>query len=231
MIGAVAPAPAENPSFSVCLRGACGGFGIALATSRSNGGSLVPFASRTGAIAALGFAASKLGSDALGLLEWGLPVERAIASVLGRDPDAQRRQLHGVDATGMHAFTGAETLPLAGHLTGDGISIAGNKLPDLARLEAMLRVAEATREMELGERLLLVLEAGRNRDAGPEGQQSAALLAASPQPRLHHNLRVDDHADPIRELRRLYEVMRVQADEIRTMHGERAFRAISRVRT
>lgn len=225
-----APTALDLATFSVCLRGACGGYGVAVATARPNVGALVPYVSDRGAVATQARVDTTLGDRALTLVGRGLPVAAAIDALLAVDDARPVRQLHGVDATGAHAATGADCVPWAGSRTGDGVSVAGNMLAGPEVVDAMLEAAEADPDREIGERLLRVLEAGQAAGGDKRGKQSAALLAASPEPRLHHNLRVDDHADPVAELRRLKGVMDAQTDAIRRDYGEEGVRLFSRVR-
>lgn len=222
--------PVDLNTFSVCLRGVCGGYGVAVATARPNVGSLVPFVSEAGAIATQARVDTTLGARALAAIDAGGSVERAIRDLVAADPDRDLRQLHGVDAHGTFAFDGAACVAYAGSRFGPGVSVAGNMLAGPQVLDAMVEVAVATSDLEIGERLLRVLEAGQGAGGDARGKQSAAILAASPEPRLHHNLRVDDAPDPVAELRRLKGVMERQTDLIRSQYGEEGVRLFSRVR-
>ena len=83
---------------------------------------------------------------------------------------------------------------------------------------AMAFVADES--AELGERLLRALEAGQAAGGDQRGRQSAALLVWSPEVRPHHNLRVDDHADPVAELRRIFTLMHGFLETLRADYGE-----------
>jgi len=224
------PTAADLATFSVCLRGACGGYGVAVATARPNVGALVPYVSERGAVATQARVDTTLGARTLERLGRGEPVAQAIDDLLAGDPDRALRQLHGVDASGVHAVTGERCVPFAGHLAGTGVSVAGNMLAGPEVLAAMLEAAADGARLDIGERLLRVLEAGQAAGGDKRGKQSAALLAASPEPRLHHNLRVDDHPDPVAELRRLKGVMDEQTELLRASYGEEGVRLFSRVR-
>ena len=225
-----APTTLDLATFSVCLRGACGGYGVAVATARPNVGALVPYVSARGAVATQARVDTTLGDRTLALVDRGTPVATAIEALLCVDDARSVRQLHGVDANHAHAATGADCVPWAGSRAGDGVSVAGNMLAGPEVVDAMLEAAEADPDREIGERLLRALEAGQAAGGDKRGKQSAALLAASPEPRLHHNLRVDDHADPVAELRRLKGVMDAQTEAIRREYGEEGVRLFSRVR-
>ena len=68
-------------------------------------------------------------------------------------------------------------------------------------------------------------------DAFTVGKQSAALLvAAAREPRMYHNLRVDDHADPVAELRRIWEVVVAHTKQIEAEYGPAVVRLFGRVK-
>ena len=79
--------------------------------------------------------------------------------------------------------------------------------------------------------LVATLEAGQAAGGDKRGKQSAALLVASPEPRMYHNLRVDDHVDPVVELRRLYGVVEDQSRQIEAEYGVEGLRLFSRVKS
>jgi uncharacterized Ntn-hydrolase superfamily protein len=84
--------------------------------------------------------------------------------------------------------------------------------------------------MHDSERLLRALEAGLEAGGDKRGRQSAALLIASPDPRMYHNLRVDDHSDPVAELRRIHTVVVEQSQRIEAEYGLEGLRLFSRVK-
>jgi uncharacterized Ntn-hydrolase superfamily protein len=83
---------------------------------------------------------------------------------------------------------------------------------------------------ELSERLLLTIEAGQAAGGDKRGKQSAALLVASRDPRGYHNLRVDDHPDPVAELRRVYDLVVQHSLKIEREYGPEGLRLFSRVK-
>jgi uncharacterized Ntn-hydrolase superfamily protein len=202
------PERGEFHTFSVvgrCTR--TGDFGVAVATARPAVGSVVPWAGLTGAVATQARTNTAIGRSALALLERDVPVAVALETLLASDPDREHRQAHGVDRHGgVFAHTGTECVPWCGHRPGDGFSVAGNMLAGPEVLAAMSDAFSATPDMELAARLLGALEAGQAAGGDKRGKQSAALLVVSAEPRAYHNLRVDDHAEPVAELRRLFEL-------------------------
>lgn len=159
-----------------------------------------------GAIATQSYTNTRLGETGLKLLELGLTPEHAIKILLEEDEGRELRQAAAVDAQGRaFAYTGSKCVEWAGHVVGEEFAVAGNMLVGPQVVQEMKRAFE-TSSGELSERLLLALEAGQAAGGDKRGRQSAALLVGSKEDRLYHNLRVDDHPDPVVELRRIYGV-------------------------
>lgn len=205
-------------------------FGVAVATARPNVGSLVPFVHLKGAIATQARVNTDLGRKGLSLLAQGVEINVALRALLEGDPDRHLRQLHGVDTQDRFAFTGEACVQWAGHLIGEHHTVAGNMLVGPQVLEAMAEAFETNSDLELSERLLRALEAGQKMGGDKRGKQSAALLVASPEPRFYHNLRVDDHPDPVKELGRLYDLVVEHSRMIEQEYGEEGLRLFSRVK-
>lgn len=210
-------------TFSIVGRDAAGDFGVAVSTARPAVGALVPHVCLQGAIATQSFVNIELGLRGIEAVAGGAPVDRALTDLLAEDPRPELRQVHGLDAGGgSFAHTGEGCVPWAGHRRGRDVSVAGNMLVGEQTIAAMAGAFEATagQGLELAERLLRALEAAQAAGGDKRGKQSAALLIASPAPRFYHNLRVDDHADPVRELRRVFEVARAGDVERRASYSE-----------
>lgn len=205
-------------------------FGVAVSTARPCVGSLVPFVSLQGAIATQARVNTDLGRQGLALLAGEVSVDMALKMLLSGDDHPELRQVHGLDREGSFAHTGESCVPWAGHEQGDDYSVAGNMLSGPEVVAAMAQACEEGRELELSERLLRSLEAGQAAGGDKRGKQSAALLIASPEPRLYHNLRVDDHEDPVAELRRLYELVAEQSRQIEREYGPEGLALFSRVK-
>lgn len=220
-------------TFSIVARDPrTGEYGVAVSTARPNVGSLVPFVSRRGAIATQGRVNTDLGWQGLVLLEQGEPIQAVLRSLLEADPDREIRQVHAVDGSGTSCHTGGRCVAWCGHLEGDGFTVAGNMLTGPQVIQAMADAfqAVADRQRELSERLLLALEAGQKAGGDKRGKQSAALLVASSEPRMYHNLRVDHHADPVAELRRIYNAVVVHMAQIEREYGPEGLRLFGRVK-
>ena len=97
---------------------------------------------------------------------------------------------------------------------------------------AMARTFRANGERrDLSERLLLALEAGQAAGGDKRGKQSAALLvAAIREPRMYHNLRVDDHEDPVAELRRVFDRVVAHVKDVEREYGTEGVRLFGRVK-
>jgi uncharacterized Ntn-hydrolase superfamily protein len=220
-------------TFSIVARDPeTGAFGVAVATARPNVGSLVPFVSLHGAIATQARVNSDLGRRGLLLLDQGVPIGVAFRALLDADPDREIRQLHGVDATGAECHTGEQCVQWCGHHCGTDFSAAGNMLTGPSVVEAMVGALQRARaeRRELSEALVLALEAGQAAGGDKRGKQSAALLVASPEPRMYHNLRVDEHPDPVAELLRLYERVAEHSRQIEREYGPEGVRLFGRVK-
>jgi uncharacterized Ntn-hydrolase superfamily protein len=221
-------------TFSITARDReSGAFGVAVATARPNVGSLVPWVSPRGAIATQARVNTDLGRQGLALLAQGVPVDVALSALLRKDSEREIRQVHGLDGERAFCHTGAGCEPWCGHDQADEFTIAGNMLagPDVvAAMAKAFRASDGGRR-DLSERLLLALEAGQAAGGDKRGQQSAALLvAAIREPRWYHNLRVDDHCDPVGELRRVWAVVVEHTKKIESEYGAGALRLFGRVK-
>jgi uncharacterized Ntn-hydrolase superfamily protein len=175
-------------------------------------GSVVPWVrAGIGAVATQAAGVAIYGARALEAIERGSSPEDALAAVLADDPGRETRQLGAVTAGGRAAaFTGADCLDWAGHRVGAGYAVQGNILAGEAVVDEMARAYEET-VGPLVERLVAALEAGQAAGGDKRGQQSAALvverIGAHAETREGIDrvceLRVEDHPEPIVELRRL----------------------------
>jgi len=174
---------------------------------------MLPFAEEgVGAIATQAWVNVNLGYQGIELMRLGLPVKSALEALLSEDSGRARRQVVGIDASGSFGFTGAECDDVKGHILGEEHAVAGNILADKRVIEAISESFMKSKG-ELSQRLLSAIEAGQTAGGDRRGKMSAALLIASSKPKLYHNIRVDQHVDPIRELRRIREVCVKLEDE------------------
>jgi uncharacterized Ntn-hydrolase superfamily protein len=184
--------------------------GIATATRSFAVGARVPFAAaRLGVVAIMSRADARLGHYAMGLLRQGHKAAMVLETLVRNDPHAEHRQLAVIDDDGdMAARTGAANTPWAGHELHPGFIVLGNVLPGPQTLHAMRESFTAAGDMPLEERLLLALEAGRDAGGQVGGQVSAALLVYDQDKFARVDLRVDQHDEPVGELRRVFEAYR-----------------------
>jgi uncharacterized Ntn-hydrolase superfamily protein len=175
-------------------------------------GSVVPWAEAdAGAVATQSYANPQYGPDGLALLRQGVPADEVVRRLTEADDGRETRQLGVVDAQGRAAtFTGSECHDWAGGRTGDGYATQGNILVSAETVDALAETFESTRGRPLAERLIDCLDAAQAAGGDSRGQQSAALLVVEKDggyAKLSDvlvDLRVDDHAQPIEELRRIY---------------------------
>jgi uncharacterized Ntn-hydrolase superfamily protein len=181
-------------------------------------GSVVPWArAGVGAIATQAFANTTFGPRGLGLLEAGRTPEETMKALLADDEGRDRRQVGIVDAQGRSAsHTGKECQPWAGGVTGPNFSAQGNILVSQATVQAMAKTFQETKGI-LGEKLMRAIEAGQAAGGDSRGMQSAAILIVREKRGYggfndrYCDLRVDDAKDPIRELRRIFDMWQLQA--------------------
>src|SRR5256885_3264284 len=193
-----------------------GQWGVATQSKFLAVGSIVPWAAPgVGAVATQALANPRYGTDGLALLAGGLSATDAVARLTEADEGRADRQVGVVDAQGGGAtYTGSGCLPWAGGLTGPGFAAQGNILVGEETVAALATTFTATDGRPLAERLLECLAAAQTAGGDRRGQQSAALLVVERDGGYAAlsdtlvDLRVDDHAQPVTELARLYGIHR-----------------------
>lgn len=196
-------------TFSITARCArTGQLGVAVSTAVPGVGWWVPYVEPdVGAIASQALCNPYLGVVGLRLLRGGASAEEALERVLSADPMRERRQLAVVDAQGRSAaFTGSETHAWQGHQTRRDYAAAGNTLVGAQVVQALADVMDATADQELSERLMRALEAAQEAGGDNRGRCSAAIRVFDHEQYPYLDARVDDHSDPVPELRRLVEI-------------------------
>jgi uncharacterized Ntn-hydrolase superfamily protein len=190
-----------------------GRFGVAVQSHYLGVGPVVPWLEAgVGAVATQASVNVSFGPIGLELLRAGRSSAEVVSAVLASDDRPAIRQLGVVDGDGRAAaHTGAECIPACGHLVRDGFTVQGNLLERETCWPAMAAAYEAALAAgePFTERLLRALEAAESEGGDVRGRQSAAIMIveATPQPapwrgRLM-DLRVEDHDDPVPELRRI----------------------------
>ena len=216
-----APHTAPTPrrpvaTYSIVARDeATGQLGVAVQSHWFSVGPVVPWAQAgVGAVATQSFVRVEYGPEGLAAMTAGEEPAAALERLLADDAQADVRQVAFVDAQGrVAAHTGERCIVAAGHATGDGYSVQANLMENDTVWPAMAAAYEAA-EGDLAERLLVALEAAEAEGGDIRGKQSAAILVvrgestgAAHRDRLV-DLRVEDHADPLGELRRLLRLHR-----------------------
>jgi uncharacterized Ntn-hydrolase superfamily protein len=192
-------------TWSIIARDASGAFGVAIATRFFAVGALCPHAqSGVGALSTQALVNPHYGAQALELLGKGLTAPEVVQRLIAPDEGREHRQLHVIDTAGRIAqHTGAQCVGWAGAVAGEGFSVAGNMLANEQVIEQTARAFHESKK-PFAERLICALRAGEAVGGDKRGKQSAALLICSTEDYPELNLRVDDHADPLAELNRLY---------------------------
>ena len=191
-----------------------GHWGVATQSKFLAVGSVVPWAEpHVGAVATQAYANPRYGPEGLRLLRDGLSAEEVVERLTSADDGRDHRQVGLVDAAGGSAsFTGAACIDWAGGRTGRCYAAQGNILVSGATVDALAETFEATAGGPLAERLLECLAAAQAAGGDKRGQQSAALLVVEKDggygalSDILVDLRVDDHAQPVSELARLYRI-------------------------
>ena len=146
---------------------------------------------------------------AVELAKAGFGAKRVFDAVTHSDPYSAQRQLMYIGTSGPGiALTGSESRPWCGHIEGEDFAVAGNVLAGEKVVANMAAAFSSNSALELDERLMLALEAGRDAGGQNGGQKSAALVVYGPEINAYVDLRVDLHAEPVGELRRVYDAFR-----------------------
>jgi uncharacterized Ntn-hydrolase superfamily protein len=200
-------------TFSIVARCArTGALGVAVSTAVPAVGAMCPYVRPgVGAVSTQSWVNPYLAMQALDLLQAGSSAADALQQILQTDQNADLRQLGIVAADGSAvSWTGGQCTGAAGDRTGAGYAIQGNMLIGSATLDAMQTAYLDDTEMRFEERLLRTLEAGQAAGGDKRGRQSASLVVYRSEPYPYLDLRVDEHPDPVSELRRIFEVAVVQ---------------------
>lgn len=191
-----------------------GDMGVAVQSHWFSVGTIVNWGEAgVGVVATQSFVNPAFGPDGLELLRNRYSAQKALDSLISIDDGRNFRQLAILDAEGNVAvFTGKKCIHAAGHQTGEGYSVQANLMDKNTVWPSMAQAFETSRGKPLAERLLLALEAAEAEGGDIRGKQSAALLVVAAEntgrPWVDRlvDLRVDDHDNPLKELRRLLNI-------------------------
>jgi uncharacterized Ntn-hydrolase superfamily protein len=203
-------------TFSIVARDAeTGEMGVAVQSHWFSVGSNVAWAEAgVGAVATQSFIDPSYGRDGLDLMRGGTSAEDALKSLLAKDEGRDVRQVAMIDAQGrVAAYTGAKCIEAAGDHVGKNYSVQANLMSNARVWPAMARAFEATKG-DLADRMLAALDAAQAAGGDIRGRQSAAIVivkavsSGKPWADRIFDLRVDDSAEPLKELRRLVTLQR-----------------------
>ncbi len=207
-------------TYSIVARDpATGQFGVAVQSHWFQVGPIVPWAQAgVGAVATQSFVKVEYGPRGLELMSGGKSAREALDHLVGQDAQKDVRQVAMVDSKGRAAaWTGAKCIAAAGHHEGEGYSVQANLMDKQTVWPAMSRAYEKA-EGDFADRLLAALEAAQQEGGDIRGKQSAALIivraesTGKPWEDRLVDLRIDDHADPLAEMRRLLNLHRAYED-------------------
>jgi uncharacterized Ntn-hydrolase superfamily protein len=189
-----------------------GAFAVAVATKAFAVGASCPFVrAGVGAVSTQSMTNRYLGPAVLDAMERGLAPAAAIEGALAGDDGRGIRQVHAVDRSGRSAaWTGANCVEWCGNVSAGGISVAGNMLAGEPTVAATLAAWQASGALAMSDRLMVAMEAGEAAGGDRRGKQSAAMVMVTTEDFPDLNLRVDDHAEPLQELRRLLAIWKAE---------------------
>lgn len=203
-----------------------GELGVAVQSCYFSVGAVVPWAEAgVGAVATQSFVDPAYGPLGLALMRKGQSAPEALQALVAADPGEAIRQVAMIDALGRVAVhTGAHCLDAAGHCLGEQVSAQANLMARTTVWGAMIERFSKT-SGELATRLLAALDAAEAEGGDRRGKQSAAILIVRAQPtgkvwvdRIV-DLRVEDHPDPVNELRRLVDLKRLYDGRLETANS------------
>ena len=199
----------------VALDAETGELGVAVQSHWFSVGSLVPWAKAgVGAVATQSFVKVDYGPDGLKLMEGGMSAESALNKLVLEDEGEAVRQVAMIDVKGNVAtHTGSKCIYAAGHQIGNNYSVQANLMENETVWPAMAKAFENT-EGDLADKMMAALYAAEGEGGDIRGKQSAAMLIVTGEPTgvswkdVVMDIRVDDHAEPLKELKRLIRVHR-----------------------
>jgi uncharacterized Ntn-hydrolase superfamily protein len=187
-------------------------FAVAVATKAFAVGASCPFVrAGVGAVSTQSMTNRYLGPAVLDGMARGLVPSAAIEGALAGDEGRGLRQVHAVDRFGRTAaWTGQNCVEWCGSVAADGIGVAGNMLAGEPTIQQTLRTWNTSDDLAMPERLMAAMLAGEAAGGDRRGKQSAAMVMITTEDFPDLNLRVDDHSEPLQELRRLLDIWRVE---------------------
>ncbi|MCO6472870.1 MAG: DUF1028 domain-containing protein [Melioribacteraceae bacterium] len=220
-------------TYSIVARDAeTGEMGVAVQSNWFSVGTIVTWAEAgVGAIATQSFVNPAFGPDGLKLLKEGKTADEALDILIASDESREVRQLAIIDNNGNTAvFTGEKCVQYAGHIEGNGFTVQANLMASPDVWPAMKKSYLENAGLPLAERMLAALEAAQDAGGDVRGKQSAAILVVAPkssgkiwQDRLV-DLRIEDHPEPLKEIKRVLKVHRayehMNRGDLAVEHGD-----------
>jgi len=193
-----------------------GDMGVAVQSHWFSVGSLVTWGEAgVGVVATQSFVNPAYGPNGLTLLKMGFSAEEALKVLLEKDEGRDVRQVAILDANGNVAVhTGKSCIEAAGHVKGKGFSVQANLMENDKVWPAMANAFADSKGEPLAERMMSAMEAAQDVGGDIRGKQSAAILVVKAKSTGNSwedrsvDLRIEDHAEPIKEMRRLLKVHR-----------------------
>ena len=194
-------------TWSIVARDADGSFGVAIASRFFAVGALCVYTRRAvGALATQALMNPLYGPAGIELLAEGVAPEEVVVRLTDADQGRRQRQLHVIGARGPGAaHTGTQCIEWCGHRVHDDFSVAGNMLVGSDVVDATVAAYAAGARLPFAERLIAAMAAGERAGGDKRGKQAAALRIHGDEDYPRLDLRVDDHGEPLVELRRLYD--------------------------
>ena len=208
-----------------------GEMGVAVQSHWFSVGSIVSWGeAEVGVVATQSFVNVSFGPRGLALLKRGKTANQVVEALIASDDGRDVRQLAvlGTDGT-VDAYTGQNCIPGAGHIVGENYSVQANLMKNDKVWPAMAEAFENS-SGSLAERMIMSLEAAQNAGGDIRGKQSASILIVKGESsgkvwedRLI-DLRVEDHPEPVKELKRLLQVFRayehMNKGDLAVEHGD-----------
>ncbi len=203
-------------TFSIVARDTVTGeIGVAVQSHWFSVGSMVTWAEAgVGAVATQSFVDPSYGPLGLSMMRSGKTAEQALEGLLASDPGRDVRQVAMIDVRGhVAAHTGTKCIPGAGQIVGKNYSVQANLMLNDKIWPAMSRAFEHATG-DLADRMLAALDAAQSVGGDIRGRQSAAILivkgtsTGKPWADKVMELRIEDHPEPLKELRRLVSLHR-----------------------
>jgi uncharacterized Ntn-hydrolase superfamily protein len=194
-------------TWSIVALDPSGALGVAVASRFFAVGALCPHAaSGVGALGTQALVNPLYGPAALEAMAKGVAPADIVRTLTDADAGRDHRQLHLIDRFGRTAaHTGTACVDWCGHRAGPSYSAAGNMLAGPQVLDDTAGAFAAAGALPLALRLVVAMEAGEAAGGDKRGKQAAALIVYTTEGYPALDLRVDDHPEPVAELRRLYE--------------------------